>query len=202
MVFKDTEKKTYVIVKNFFKNEADEKEKVNGRPKFFVGNQSYGMISGIVSGVSIEIKDIVPTKGDNAGKEITIHNLIVDMVSTDGEFELQLPLYSVLARAVMNMLAGGYKVGDEIFFSVYNNKKGFRTISIRNSEEKEDYVTPFYNREQELAMVEERKIKWVMKKDYDALSDKYVEELLPLIQKKFDEEIKPEEAGADDTIPF
>lgn len=194
-MFKETEKKLFVIVKN------DEK----GRPKFYANGKGYGMVSGIVTWVKTEVKDIVPTKGDNVGKTITVHNLLVNMVSIDWEFELQLPLYSGLARAAMNALAGGY-AGEEVFFSVYNNKKGFRAMSVRNSEEKEDYVTPYYNREQELGMVEEKKVKWVLKKDYDALSDTYVKELLPIIMKKLGTgEKTTEEQPAtedDDTIPF
>lgn len=57
-------------------------------------------------------------------------------------------------------------------------------MSIRHSQEREDYIAPFYTWEQELEMVEERKIKGEMKKDYDALSDRYVEELLPKIHEK------------------
>lgn len=198
-MFKEAEKKLFVIVKN------DEK----WRPKFYANGKGYSLVSGIVKGVKTEVKDIVPTKGDNVGKTITIHNLIIDMVSTDGEYELQLPLYSGLARTALNALAWWY-AGDEIFFSVYNNKKGFRAMSVRNSEEREDYVAPFYSWEQELGMVEEKKVKGVIKKDYDALSDKYIEELLPKIYEKLGIGIEIEkwakvplsEATDDDDIPF
>ena len=86
-------------------------------------------------------------------------------------------------------------------------------MSIRNSQEREDYITPFYTREEELGMVEERKIKGKLKKDYDALSDKYVEELLPKIHEKLGTGIeiekgakvpqgKKQEVEDDDDLPF
>ena len=200
-MFKETEKKPFVIVKN------DE----NWRPKFYYNGKGYSLVSGIIRSVRTEEKTIVPTKGDNIGKEITINNLIIDMVSTDGEFDLQLPLYSGLARTALNAIAWGYN-GEEAFFSVYNNKKWFRAMSIRHSQEREDYIAPFYSREEELGMVEERKIKWVMKKDYDALSDKYIEELMPKIHEKLGTGIEIEKwakvplgkqnTTEDDNIPF
>jgi hypothetical protein len=195
-MFKETEKKLFVIVKN------DEK----WRPKFYANGKWYSLVSGIVKWVSTEVKDIVSTKGDNVGKTITIYNLIIDMVSTDGEYELQLPLYSGLARTAMNALAWWYN-GDEAFFSVYNNKKGFRGMSIRNSQDKEDYITPFYTWEEELGMVETKKVKWELKKDYDALSDRYVEELLPKIIEKLGTGIEIEKwenvpQSDDENIPF
>jgi hypothetical protein len=182
-MFKETEKKLFVIVKN------DDK----WRPKFYVNNQAYGLVSWIIRDVSKETKDIIPTKWDNVGKTITIHNLIISMVSTDGEYDLQLPLYSWLARTAMNAIAGWYN-GEEVFFSVYNNKNGFRSMSVRHSQEREDYITPFYSWEQEIWKLKETKIKGEIKKDYDTLSDEYVIELLPIIKEKLS-------AMVSDTIP-
>lgn len=194
MSFKETEKKMYVIVKN------DDK----WRPKFYVNGKWYWSVSGIIRSVEKETKKIVPSKWPNAWKEVTIHNLVLDMISTDWEFELQLPFYSSLSRNTMNALAWPDNL-DEVHFSIYNNKKWFRSMSIRKSEDKEDYITPKYNREQELGMVETVTIKWEDKKDYDWLTDKRYVEMLPEITKKLSnkEITKPVvEDDSSDDLPF
>lgn len=195
MSFKETEKKMYVIVKN------DD----SWRPKFYVNGKWYWSVSGIIRNVEKETKKIVPSKWPNAWKEVIIHNLVLDMVSTDWEFELQLPFYSSLSRNTLNALAWP-DTFDEVFFSIYNNKKGFRSMSIRKSEDKDDYVTPKYNREQELGMVKTITIKWEDKKDYDWLIDKRYTEMLPEIQKKLwnKEAIVVEKAPVteEDDLPF
>lgn len=196
MSFKETEKKMYVIVKN------DD----SWRPKFYVNGKWYWSVSWLIRKVEKETKKITPSRWLNAWKEITIHNLVLDMISTEWEFELQLPFYSSLARNTLNALAWPDKFED-VYFSIYNNKKWFRSISIRKSEDKDDYITPKYNREQELGMVDNVMIKWEEKKDYDWLTDKWYQEMLPEIEKKLgnDEAIVVEKAPVqedDSDLPF
>jgi hypothetical protein len=56
-------------------------------------------------------------------------------------------------------------------------------------------------------MVETKKVKWELKKDYDSLSDRYVEELLPKIIEKLGTCIEIEKwenvpQSDDEDIPF
>ena len=72
--------------------------------------------------------------------------------------------------------------------SVYNNKKGFGCISIKKNNRAEDgRYTPFYTFEEEMDMVTTKVIQGETKKDYDAITDRYIHELLPIIEKKIAE---------------
>jgi len=191
-MFKEQEKKLYVTVKN------DE----SWRPKFYVNGKGYGLVSGFIRWIDTEKKQITPTKWPNLGKEITVQNLILDMISQEWDFILQIPLYTGIARSIMNSLSWPDTL-DEVYLSIYNNKAGFRNISIRKSENKDDYYTPTYNWEQELWMIETKVEKWEKKKDYDKLTDKYITELLPKIKEKLAKQIdKPVSKVKDDDLPF
>lgn len=195
-MFVENEKKTYVIIKN------DE----NWRPKFYVWAKGYGTVIGLLQNIEVDKKKITSTQWPNAWKEITIHNLNMEMVSTDWQFQVQLPLYSSIARSVLNALAGKDEL-DNIHLNIYNNKHGFRAISVRKSDGKDDYYSPKYTREEELSMIEMKIDKGEEKKDYDKLSDRYVKELLPIIKDKISKqykEVKEEqkETTQDDDLPF
>lgn len=172
-MFKEQEKRVYVTVKN------DE----SWRPKFYVNWKGYWLVSWLLKNIETEKKQITPNAWPNKWKEITVQNLVLDMVSQEWDFILQIPLYSGIARSILNSLSWSDSL-DEIYLSIYNNKAGFRNISIRKSENKEDYYTPTYNWEQELGMIETKLEKWEEKKDYDKLTDKYITELLPKIKEK------------------
>lgn len=175
------------------------------------------MISWYLRDIKTEEKQITPTKWANKWKEITIFNLILEMVDDEWSMEVQIPLYSTLSRNIMNSLAWPDAL-EEIYLSVYNNKQGFRSISIKKEDSREQtaFYVPYYTREQELWMIEMKKEKGQEKKDYDKLTDKYIEELLPIIQKKIEnqiiwigneekqEEIKQEEVNPEDEddLPF
>jgi hypothetical protein len=83
----------------------------------------------------------------------------------------------------MNFLAGPDEL-NEVFFSVYYNKNGFKSISIKNADKKDAFITPKYQRQEELALLEDKFDKGETNKDYDKLSLKYVDELIPVILKK------------------
>lgn len=192
----ETEKKTFVNIKS----------DASGYPKFMIGEQSYGIIGGILRDVAVETKTITPKTGTNAGKEITINNLLLDIVDEEWEMEVQIPLYSSLARTVLNWLAGKDPI-DEVYLSVYNNKKWFRSISIKKIYSKEitDSYTPLYNWEEEIAIMNKKpliKVKWEEKKDYDWLSDDYVKEMLPIIKEKIKWKIIEEKNIDNDELPF
>ncbi len=57
-------------------------------------------------------------------------------------------------------------------------------MSVKKSKGKEDWYKPYYSFEEELEMVGTKKVKWEVKKDYDPLTDKYVAELIPIIERK------------------
>lgn len=187
---KESEKKTFVNIKN-----------VNDYPKFVIGENQFWTIWGIVKWVSTEKKQITPKTWPNAWKEITVKNLIVEIVDEQGEMELQIPLYSAIARNVINCLAWPDEL-DEVYFSVYLNKAGFRSIAIKKKDSKDiaDFYKPFYTREQERDMVEMRIEQWEEKKDYDKLTSFYVEKLLPKIQEKIDGRV--EEKKEEPALPF
>lgn len=177
-----------------------------GKTKFFIDGAEFSGIDGEIVGIQTQKKDIVPKKGENAGKTITVKNLLVDIVDHDGSMQLQVSLYSSLARNIINSLAGPDPL-ERVYFSVYKNAKGFRCISIRKSEKKDDYYTPYYNWEQELAMVETKIVQGDEKKDYDKITDKYVAELIPIIEQKIANNGQQAESNEDhdddnDDLPF
>ncbi len=81
-------------------------------------------------------------------------------------------------------------------------------MSVKKSEGKEDWYTPFYDRETEAGMLETKTEKGEEKKDYDKLTDKYVKELIPIIIEKIEKRdaTKPSSEVADDLsnddLPF
>ncbi len=176
---KETEKKIYCNIEN---NEK-------WRPQFLIMWKAYWTISWYIKDVQKEKKKITPKKWLSAGKEIMIYNLLIDVVDAEWDFQLQMPLYSSITRNVLNSLAWPDPL-DEVFFSIYNNKQWFRSISIKKSDsqdrENPDYYPWKYTFDEINAMLEIKKEKWEDKKDYDWLTDKLLEELLPIIHKKLD----------------
>ena len=108
--------KIYVNIKDYV---DPNKPNSTGKPMFFIWDKKYTTISWMIQDVSTETKTIVPKSWKNAGKDVIIHNLIIDMVDAVGEMSLQLPLYSQIGNSVLNMLAGPKPFQEEFFFSVY-----------------------------------------------------------------------------------
>ena len=194
----ETERKPFYVIKNLYKTPEDEKNQENWRPRFFLNNQNYGRISWLIKSIATEEKDIVPTKWDHTGQTITIQNLLVALVDQEWEVELQVPLYSWIARSIMNALAGPEDL-NEVFFSVYNNKNWYRAISLKHSTAKEDFIVPHYSWDQQEAMIETTKVKGKVVKDYDKLTEDRVKELIPIIKKKINQVDEPKK-DADDGI--
>ena len=79
----------------------------NPKPRFYIEDKEFTSLSGELVSIATESKKITPSKGKNIGKEITIHNLLLGMVDDEGEMQVQISLYSSLARNALNALAGG-----------------------------------------------------------------------------------------------
>ena len=179
---KENTQKTYVSIKNNAKD----------KPQFFIDWKEYWSIWGIITSIGTEKKQITPKSWENAWKKITVYNLLLDIVDEDGVMTLQIPLYSSYARHIMNTLAWDEKLA-KVYFSVYLNK-GYRSISIKASDDREaDWIKWLYTRDEMKEHVWEKVEKWETKPDYDVAVEKYVEELLPIIEKKIDdcEEVVP-----------
>lgn len=165
---------------------ASIKNNKDWRPEWHVNWKTYKRISGLVKAIKIEKKTIVPKDGTNAGKEIPIKNLVLEMTTWELEFDVQVNLYSQQSRSIINALAGRDPI-DMVYLSVYNNKNGFRTLTVKKEktdEPREWFYTPFYNYEEEIGLVETKIVQWEEKKDYDWLTDKYIKELIPIIEEK------------------
>ena len=174
------------------------------KPFFFIGDSKYSTIGWLIKDVTIEHKKITPSTGKNAGKEITVHNLIVDMIDVEGEMAFQVDLYSQLARSILNALAGSKSFEDDWFFSVYKNKMDYRTVAIKDGDTKESkFVDGKYAFQEIFDMVEEKTVKWETKKDYDGLMDKLIIELMPIVKDKL-HSLEPKDTIGDDgeVIPF
>jgi hypothetical protein len=168
--------KQYVQIKN------DEK----GYPKFFIEGKPFKQLDWELKYIKTEKKEITPKIGKNAGKEITIKNLILWLEDDDWLMEISIDLYSSPARNVINSLAWPDELW-KVYLSVYNNKWWYRTISVKKNNLAEWWwYTPYYSYEKEKELIEVRKIQWEEKKDYDWLTDRYIEELLPLIASKIE----------------
>ena len=126
---KDTEQKNYCNIRDYV---DPAKPNATPIPKFVIGTQRFNLISGSIYGVDVEHKKITPKTGLNAGKEITVHNLLIDMIDENGTFCLQLDLYSQIARSMLNVLAGDFDFNQDMYLGVYKNKADYRTLSIKN----------------------------------------------------------------------
>ena len=182
------------------------------KSKFFIWEKEYSVVSWTLAEIKTETKEIEPKKWENMWKKVTVYNLVLKLVDFDWEFMLTIPLYSSPWRTVLNALAWSEEL-DEIFFQVYDNKYWYRTISVKKWDQKDSpYYQWKYTFDELQKMVEEKKIKWELKKDRDALTDKLVEELLPIIEEKLNywQEAKEEPtaskktniANDDDDLPF
>jgi len=182
--------RNYCNIKDYV---PSDKPNATPKPMFYIGDKKFNMISWNIMDISIEHKEITPSSGKNAGKKIKVHNLIIDMLDDEWEISLQMDLYSQIARNIINVLAGWYSFDKEIFFSVYLNKAGYRTISIKDGWTTDsNYIDGKYSFEEINNMVEMKIDKWEEVKDYDWLMDKLVKELMPIIEKKIND-IVPEE---------
>lgn len=199
------EKKNYVFIKN------DDK----WFPKFVHWDKSYFMISWMLRWISTESKKITPSSWKNAWKEITVNNLILELVDDIWWMDLVIDLYSSPARTIINALAWKDSL-DVIYFYVYNNKYWYRTMSVKKAESKEQdaYYTPYYTWDEEMSMLETRFERWQERKDYDKLTDKYINELIPIIEQKIlaqitwddrlvdEKSVKAQNPEDDDDLPF
>jgi hypothetical protein len=52
----------FANIKTIFKNEND----LKGRPYFIVADKHYSTLSGLITNIYTETREIIPTKGDNA----------------------------------------------------------------------------------------------------------------------------------------
>lgn len=174
------------------------------KPYFFIGSEKFSTIGWLIKDVTIETKKITPATGKNAGKEITLHNLIVHMIDLEWEMSLQLDLYSQLARSVLNALAWPKSFEEDRFFSVYKNKMDYRTIAIKDGDTKESaFIQGKYTFQELLDMVEMKIDKWEEKKNYDWLMDKLITELMPIVKDKIQSVLpKGNVDENDESVPF
>lgn len=183
--------RTFVYIKN---NEK-------WQPKFYIGDQVMASVSGKLVSIDTEKRKITPTKWTNAGTEVTIRNLLVWLEDDEGLMEVQISLYSGLARTVLNTLAWPEPLG-EIHLSVYKNNKGYKNISIKKSTKDQDWYKALYDWETEMGMIETKVEKGEEVKDYDKLTDKYIAELIPIINDKIENSIvdAPQEEEEEDVM--
>lgn len=155
--------------------------------KFMISGEAYKWINWLPRYIHTEKKEITPKTWKNVGKQITLKNLVLWIEEEDGTMlELQLDLYWQLSRGILNSLWWDDELW-EVFLSVYNNKKWYACMSIRKNNSAEEWLyTPKYTFDEEMAMVGTKIVQWEEKKDYDVVTDKYIAELLPIIQEKIE----------------
>lgn len=165
------------------------KDNDKGYPQFVIQWVNYSWLDWILTYIKTEKKEIVPTTGPNAGKTVTLKNLVIGIEEEEGNLELAFPLYWPLARTILNSLAWSDELW-KVYLSVYKNKSWFRCISVKKNNQAENArYTPFYTYDEEQAMVWTKSVQWEDKKDYDVITDRYLKELLPIIEDKIKKQV-------------
>jgi soluble cytochrome b562 len=142
--------------KDYFNLGTDQKD---GKVKFALYNKEtkqnvyFNSLNGIVTGIKQKQKTITPQKWANAGKEITIEEIAIDMVDENGNMTVSFNLYGWMWRQVLNSFAGH-------FISWGNNENiklwlwtsnGFTNLYITDETVEWDYQS--------------KKLKWIVNMD-------------------------------------
>ena len=142
------------ITGDYFNIATDKKD---GRVKFAKWdketktNDYFNSLNGMVTGVKIKNKLVVPTKWPNANKEIEITELVVSMVDENGNMFINFNLYGWMARNVLNWLAGhvlNWWDIENIKFSIGIDKNGYTNCYITDETKEWDYQA--------------KKLQWIM----------------------------------------
>lgn len=131
----------------------------DGRVKFALYNKEtkqnsyFNSLNGIVTGIKQKQKTITPQKWANAGIEITIEEIAIDMVDENGNMTVLFNLYGWMGRQVLNSFAGHFIAwgnNENIKLGLWTSN-GFTNLYITDETVEWDYQA--------------KKLKWIVNMD-------------------------------------